>query len=73
MGDWVMRLLDWLIGCMLTRIELPATSGAGSKVVWMVVTTESGVIWLEEQGSVDPAQTAARRASAGGLLVPLPG
>jgi hypothetical protein len=73
MTKWLVLVLERLAASMTTHIELPAPDGQGTRIAWIVVSTETGVIWLEESGDAATTPRRARSGSAGTLLVPFVG
>jgi hypothetical protein len=73
MGTWLEHALDWIASRTLTQIEVPADGGTGSKAVWLVASTEFGVICLEDPSGPATVVTELRRESAADLLVPFVG
>jgi hypothetical protein len=73
MVKWLVLVLERVAALMTTQIELPAPDGQGTRIAWMVVSTETGVIWLEESGDAAKTPRRARPGSAGTLMVPFVG
>jgi hypothetical protein len=73
MTKWLVFVLERLAAWMTTQIELPAPDGQRTRIAWMIVSTEVGVILLEEPGDVANTPRRARSGSAGTLLAPFVG